>query len=136
MRLPPRVQVHDISPHLIITLRGTLRGLRRLTTRPPEVSLTLPGRRRPIEFAKLLACAAISTLEAGDLTDREPVTVKAVADEALPRKMVRVDGFVNEDLVPEGVGINALVSPETSDLGGGNVLYSTRVELERPKESS
>ncbi len=64
------------------------------------------------------------------------VTVKAVADEALPRKMVRVDGFVNEDLVPEGVGINALVSPETSDLGGGNVLYSTRVELERPKESS
>mgnify|MGYP003903053087 FL=1 len=64
------------------------------------------------------------------------VTVKAVADEALPRKTVRVDGFVNEDLVPEGVGINALVSPETSDLGGGNVLYSTRVELERPKESS
>lgn len=49
--------------------------------------------------------------------------------------MVRVDGFLNEDLVPEAVGINALVSPETSDLGGGNVLYSTRVELERPKET-
>ncbi len=62
------------------------------------------------------------------------VTVRAIADPALPRKMVRVDGFLNEDLVPEAVGINALVSPETSDLGGGNVLYSTRVELERPKE--
>lgn len=64
------------------------------------------------------------------------VTVKTSGDETLPRKVVRVDGFFNEDLVPEGVGINALVSPETSDLGGGNVLYSTRVELERPKESS
>lgn len=62
------------------------------------------------------------------------VTVRAIADPALPRKMVRVDGFLNEDLVPEAVGINALVSPETSDLGGGNVLYSTRVELEAPKE--
>ena len=62
------------------------------------------------------------------------VTVRAIGDPALPRKMVRVDGFLNEDLVPEAVGINALVSPETSDLGGGNVLYSTRVELEAPKE--
>lgn len=64
------------------------------------------------------------------------VTIKAVGDDGLPRKTVRVDGFLNEDLVPEGVGVNALVSPEVSDLGGGNVLYSTRVELERPKESS
>lgn len=64
------------------------------------------------------------------------VTLRAVPDEGLPRKTVRVDGFVNEDMVPEGVGVNALVSPVTSDLGGGNVLYSTRVELQRPKESS
>lgn|GEM_PF-773139 len=63
------------------------------------------------------------------------ITVQAIADPALPRKMVRVDGFLNEDLVPEGVGVNALVSSETSDLGGGNVLYSARVELEQPKET-
>ncbi|MEL6715946.1 MAG: hypothetical protein AAFP86_19355, partial [Planctomycetota bacterium] len=51
-------------------------------------------------------------------------------DEDARRKTVRVDGFVDESLVPEGIGVNALVSPDVSDLGGGNVLYSTRVELE------
>jgi len=30
---------------------------------------------------------------------------------------------------PENVGLNALTSPEVSDIGDGNVLYSTRVDL-------
>ena len=33
--------------------------------------------------------------------------------------------------LPKPFGINALVAPELSDLGAGNVLYSTRVELAR-----
>ena len=64
------------------------------------------------------------------------LTLTAVEDPDLPRKCVRVDGFVNEDLVPEGVGVNALTSPEVSDHGGGNVLYSARVELEPVEDPS
>ena len=59
------------------------------------------------------------------------VTLTAASDERLPRKTVRVDGFLDEELVPERIGINAVTSPEVSDHGGGNVLYSARVELER-----
>lgn len=58
------------------------------------------------------------------------ITLTARLDEELPRKTVRIDGFLNESLVPEGIGVNALTSPEVSDLGGGNVLYSNRVEIE------
>jgi anaerobic selenocysteine-containing dehydrogenase len=58
------------------------------------------------------------------------ITLTARLDADAPRKSVRVDGFLNESLVPEGIGINALTSPEVSDLGGGNVLYSARVEIE------
>ncbi|MEM6671393.1 MAG: molybdopterin-dependent oxidoreductase [Planctomycetota bacterium] len=58
------------------------------------------------------------------------LTLTLTFDETLPRKTVRIDGFVNEDLVPERVGVNALTSPKVSDFGGGNVLYSARVELE------
>jgi len=77
--------------------------------------------------------------EAAGVTDGAPVrlrsefgatTLTARLDPDAPRKTVRVDGFVNEDLVPEGACINSLVSPEVSDLGGGNVLYSARVEVE------
>ena len=43
--------------------------------------------------------------------------------------MLRVDGVPRGCDLPEGVGINALVAPDLSDLGRGNVLYSTRVDL-------
>lgn len=59
------------------------------------------------------------------------LTLTARLDDDVPRMQVRVDGFVNEELVPEGTCVNALVSPRTSDLGGGNVLYSTRVSVRR-----
>jgi anaerobic selenocysteine-containing dehydrogenase len=49
----------------------------------------------------------------------------------MPRGLVRVDGLPRAADVPEGVGINALVAPDVSDLGDGNVLYSTRVDVER-----
>lgn len=63
------------------------------------------------------------------------LTLTLRLDEALPRKTVRIDGFVNEDLVPEGVGVNVLTSPEVADHAGGNILYSARVELEKPGDS-
>ena len=43
---------------------------------------------------------------------------------------LRVDGVPRSRDVPEGVGVNVLVAPTLSDLGRGNVLYSTRVDLE------
>jgi anaerobic selenocysteine-containing dehydrogenase len=49
----------------------------------------------------------------------------------LPRGLVRVDGLPRAAEAPEGVGVNVLVSPDVSDLGEGNVLYSTRVDLRR-----
>ena len=49
--------------------------------------------------------------------------------------VLRVDGVPRSCDVPEGVGINALVSPELSDLGRGNVLYSTRVDVARARTS-
>ncbi len=60
------------------------------------------------------------------------LTLPASFDGAAPRKTVRVDGFVNEELVPERTCVNALTSPAVSDLGGGNVLYSNHVELMLP----
>ena len=70
----------------------------------------------------------------GDLlklvSDFGSITLVAAFDDEARRGTVRVDGFVNEDLVPEGTCINALVSPRVSDFGGGNVLYSVRVNLE------
>lgn len=58
------------------------------------------------------------------------LTLVARLDDAAPRKSVRIDGFVDEEQVPERTCVNALVSPDVSDLGGGNVLYSVRVEVE------
>lgn len=49
----------------------------------------------------------------------------------VPRSMVRVDGLPRAADSPEGVGVNVLVSPDVADLGHGNVLYSTRVDLAR-----
>lgn len=49
----------------------------------------------------------------------------------LPRGCVRIDGFVDVDTVPEGVGASALVPPALSDLGQGSCVYSARVDLAR-----
>jgi len=58
------------------------------------------------------------------------VTLAAELSSDVPRGVLRVDGMPRAADVPEGVGINALVPGEAADLGGGNVLYSTRVDLE------
>ncbi len=49
----------------------------------------------------------------------------------LPRGSLRVDGLPRAVDAPERVGVNALVSSDVSDLGAGNVLYSTRVDVGR-----
>ncbi len=59
------------------------------------------------------------------------LTLDAVVSLDMSPGVLRVDGLPRSCDVPEGVGINALVSPELSDLGRGNVLYSTRVNLRR-----
>jgi anaerobic selenocysteine-containing dehydrogenase len=56
------------------------------------------------------------------------ITLPASADPNVPEGCIRVDGVLSGRDVPEGVGINALVSPALSDIGDGNVLYSTRVD--------
>lgn len=56
------------------------------------------------------------------------LTLAARADANVPVGCIRVDGVLCGREVPEGVGINALVPPALSDLGDGNVLYSTRVD--------
>ena len=48
----------------------------------------------------------------------------------IPRAAVRIDGFVDVDAVPEGVGASALVPPALSDIGAGSCVYSARVRLE------
>jgi anaerobic selenocysteine-containing dehydrogenase len=68
---------------------------------------------------------ALLTLE----NRRARVSLLAAEDAALPRGRVRVDGLPRAADVPEGVGINALVSSDLSDMGDGNVLYSTRVDV-------
>lgn len=60
---------------------------------------------------------------------RATVTLDAAADEHVPAGIVRVDGLPRAADVPEGHGINALVAGDVSDLGGGNVLYSTRCDV-------
>lgn len=51
----------------------------------------------------------------------------------MPPGLVRIDGLPRAEDTPERLGVNALVSGETSDLGDSNTLYSTRVELELRK---
>ncbi len=60
---------------------------------------------------------------------RASITLLAATDAAVPAGIVRVDGLPRGADVPEGVGVNALVSDGISDLGGGNVLYSTRCDV-------
>jgi len=73
------------------------------------------------------------SIAAGDsvrlVNERAAVTLRAEADASMPSGTVRVDGLPRAADVPEGHGINALVSSGVSDLGGGNVLYSTRCDV-------
>ena len=61
---------------------------------------------------------------------RARLTLPLALSTDAPPGILRIDGFVRAADVPEGHGVNALVSPATSDLGAGNVLYSTRVRVE------
>ena len=54
----------------------------------------------------------------------------------VPRGILRVDGMPRAVDTPEGVGVNALVPSLVSDVGDGNVLYSTRVDLGPAKAST
>lgn len=56
-----------------------------------------------------------------------PVTITG----DVPEGLVRIDGLPRALDVPERIGINALVPDALSDLGDGNVLYSTRVDVRR-----
>lgn len=60
---------------------------------------------------------------------RAALTLPVRCSADMPRGLVRVDGLPRAEDVPERLGINALTSPELSDVGAGNVLYSTRVDL-------
>ena len=60
---------------------------------------------------------------------RGAVTLPVALDPRMPRGLVRVDGVPRAKDIPEEIGINALVSGATSDLGSGNVLYSARVDV-------
>jgi anaerobic selenocysteine-containing dehydrogenase len=80
----------------------------------------------PADLRELgLAPGALLTLQ----NRRGRISLQADEDDSLPRGRVRVDGLPRAADVPEGVGINALVSSDLSDMGDGNVLYSTRVDL-------
>jgi anaerobic selenocysteine-containing dehydrogenase len=63
------------------------------------------------------------------------VTLQAELSADMPEGVLRVDGVPRACDIPEGVGINALVAPELADLGAGNVLYSTRVDLSLPRSA-
>ncbi len=52
-------------------------------------------------------------------------------DARMPAGLGRVDGLPKSSDTPERVGINALVPGTVTDLGDGNSLYSTRVDVRR-----
>lgn len=58
------------------------------------------------------------------------LTLQVSASDAMPRGLVRIDGFPEPSKVPEGVSVNVLSSPRVSDLGDGITYFSTRVDLE------
>jgi anaerobic selenocysteine-containing dehydrogenase len=66
---------------------------------------------------------------------RGRLTLPARPSDDLPGGMLRIDGLPRAKDLPEGVGVNTLVSDSVSDLGEGNVLYSTRVELQALEET-
>jgi DNA-binding MarR family transcriptional regulator len=64
-----------LDPEVLTRLDMVLLAMRRISVKPPLMTVTLPGTTRRIDFAKLLACGAIDALSAAP----EPVTVKSVA---------------------------------------------------------
>ncbi len=60
---------------------------------------------------------------------RGALTFPVVLAPEMPRGLVRVDGLPRSVDMPEKIGVNALASGATSDLGDGNVLYSARVDV-------
>ena len=89
---------------------------------------------RPVAVFNPDDAAALGLAE-GDLArlenDHGRLSLPAALSADMPRGLVRVDGLPRAVDVPEGVGVNALVSGHVSDLGDGNVLYSTRVDVAR-----
>ena len=90
----------------------------------------------PFGLAFMLAVAIAPEVRA------DPPSINAIATNTQPlsdsdrRAVERYTTFWTDVLkraaeAPEGVGVNVLVSPDVSDLGEGNVLYSTRVDLRR-----
>ena len=61
--------------------------------------------------------------------DQGRLSLPVETSDDLPRGLVRVDGMPRAVDTPEGIGVNALVPACVSDLGDGNVLYSTRVDV-------
>ena len=59
------------------------------------------------------------------------LTLRAGTSESMARGLVRIDGLPKAEDIPERIGVNALVSGETSDMGESNSLYSTRVDIRR-----
>lgn len=72
-------------------------------------------------------------LAAGELArlenDQGRLSLPLETSADVPRGLLRVDGLPRGCDAPEGVGVNALVPGCVSDLGDGNVLYSTRVDV-------
>lgn len=60
---------------------------------------------------------------------RGTLTLQVEVSDSMPQGLVRVDGLPRAKDVPEKVGLNALTSGATSDLGDGNVMFSARVDL-------
>lgn len=61
--------------------------------------------------------------------DRAEITLPVSLCAEMPRGSVRVDGLPRAVDVEGGLGVNALTSPELSDLGDGNVMFSAKVDL-------
>lgn len=59
--------------------------------------------------------------------DSGTLELAAHADACLPRNMIRVDGLPRAQDLGSPAGLNTLVPDAVSDVGAGNVLYSTRV---------
>lgn len=69
------VPLDGSQSEILARLDDALLGMRRLSIKPPVMNVPIPGTNRRIEFARLLACAAVERLS----HEGEPVTVKAVA---------------------------------------------------------
>ncbi len=79
-------------------------------------------------------------IQAGDAvrvtSPRDRITLPARPTADVPPGVVVVHGLPRSADTPEGIGVNALASSELSDMGAGNVHYSTRVDLEPARAKS